>query len=132
MQHDNASTDIVLAAKTMLMSQCLFGVLAIAYEIIMNNSLSVESSLIGVVIAIIPALFGMYIASRKVKYKPNINMKDLMHLSRNIKLVYTVIMFVLAFKFMALSNTVVIEAYCITFIGYFIAPMINKPVLRTI
>nr|WP_284676602.1 hypothetical protein [Vibrio sinus] len=110
----------------MLRSQLFFGMLAILYQIFSEDVTRIESASIGVVVAIIPGLFGMYLASVKAKKNPDADIKDLIQFSRKVKLVYTVILFAIVFRLMDVENIVVIASYCITFIGYFVSPFLNK------
>ncbi len=68
----------------------------------------------------------MYLASVKAKKNPDAEIKDLIQFSRKVKLVYTVILFAIVFRLMDVENIVVIVSYCITFIGYFVSPFLNK------
>ena len=83
---------------------------------------NIESSLIGVLLAAVPSLIGMLLASYKATLRPNKSVKDLVRLSRNIKVIYTIVLFGLVFHFMVVRNSVVIVSYCITFLGCFISP----------
>ncbi|MCL9782628.1 hypothetical protein M9194_14425 [Vibrio sp. S4M6] len=126
MTSSTASEDILTAIKRMLRSQLFFGMLAILYQIFSEDVTRIESASIGVVVAIIPGLFGMYLASVKAKKNPDADIKDLIQFSRKVKLVYTVILFAIVFRLMDVENIVVIASYCITFIGYFVSPFLNK------
>lgn len=120
------SDDILIAIKRMMRSQLFFGMLVIIYQIFSGDIARIESASIGVVVAIIPGLFGMYLASVKAKKNPDADIKDLIQFSRKVKLVYTVILFAIVFRLMDVENIVVIVSYCITFIGYFVSPFLNK------
>ncbi len=97
---------ILVAGKRILIAQAALGLVFIAYEYMRSGTLSAESAITGVLIAILPSLFGMVFASIKSRVKPEESLRDLMHLSRNIKVIYTIVMFVLTFRFMALRNIV--------------------------
>ncbi|CAH0539193.1 ATP synthase subunit I [Vibrio marisflavi] len=120
------SDDILIAIKRMMRSQLFFGLLVIIYQVFSGDIARIESASIGVVVAIIPGLFGMYLASVKAKKNPDAEIKDLIQFSRKVKLVYTVILFAIVFRLMDVENIVVIVSYCITFIGYFVSPFLNK------
>lgn len=114
-----------------MLCQLTFGLFAIAFELLssFHRDLNIESAFIGVFLAIIPGMFGMFVASRKAKYRPNVDLKDLMQLSGSVKLVYTVISFALVFHFFKMRNVVILISYAITFLGYFVAPLLYKQVL---
>ncbi len=84
-----------------------------------------ESSALGVVIAMLPPLFGFIYASLKVHKNPNYSLRDLMQMSRVVKITYTFLMFILAFQFFKLDNPVILYAYIFTMIGYFLTPFIT-------
>ncbi|MCL9773617.1 ATP synthase subunit I [Vibrio methylphosphonaticus] len=123
MEANMTGDDIMLAGKRILYSQLIIGSIFILYETFFKDKINLESALTGMVIAIVPSLIGMIFASFKAKYKPKQNLNDLMQLSRNIKIIYTIVMFVLTFRFMALRNVTVLAAYCITVLGFFISPL---------
>ncbi|EGU30355.1 hypothetical protein VIBRN418_19558 [Vibrio sp. N418] len=131
MKESTASKDILLAMRKIMLCQLTFGLFAVAFEVLssFHRELNIESALIGVFLAIIPGMFGMFVASRKVKYRPNVDLKDLMQLSGSVKLVYTVISFALVFHFFKMRNVVILISYAITFLGYFVAPLLYKQVL---
>ncbi|EGU46590.1 hypothetical protein VIOR3934_07548 [Vibrio orientalis CIP 102891 = ATCC 33934] len=128
MKESTASDDILLAMKKIMWCQLLFGLFAIIFEIFSsyNRGVNIESALIGVILAILPGMFGMFLASRKAKFRPDVDIKDLMQLSGSMKLVYTVISFALVFHFFKMRNVVMITSYSITFLGYFVAPLLYK------
>ncbi|MFC5080389.1 ATP synthase I chain [Vibrio thalassae] len=125
MQASIPSEDIMLAGKRILYGQLMLGLMFILYEILFGDRLDILSASIGVVIAVVPPFIGMIFASLKAKYKPQHNLKDLMRLSRNIKMIYTIVMFILTFRFMELNNVTVLAGYCITVLGFFISPMLK-------
>ena len=114
---------ILMAGKRILIAQATLGLVFIAYEYMRSGSLSAESAITGVLIAILPSLFGMVFASIKSRVKPEESLRDLMHLSRNIKVIYTIVMFVLTFRFMAVRNIVVLIGFCVTMFGHFLTPL---------
>ncbi|SDG80522.1 hypothetical protein SAMN04488136_10315 [Vibrio xiamenensis] len=123
MEANSTSDSIMLAGKRILITQLGLGLAFVVYELFSNGAIGVESALTGVVIAIVPSMIGMMFASMKSKMKPSESLRDLMNLSRNIKLIYTIIMFVLTFRFMALRNIVVLIAFCVTMLGHFLTPL---------
>lgn len=127
METNITSNAIMLAGRRIVIAQLLLGGLFMGYEYLSNGVLSAESALTGVLIAVLPSLLGMVMASIKSKLKPEKSLRDLMNLSRNIKIVYTVVTFVLTFRFMALRNIVVLIAYSVTMLGHFFTPMFKDP-----
>ncbi|MCE7629068.1 ATP synthase subunit I, partial [Vibrio fluvialis] len=117
------SNAIMVAGKRILCAQTVLGLLFIGFEYFRYGTLSAESAFTGVVIAVVPSLIGMLLASIKSKFKPTESLRDLMNLSRNIKVIYTILMFVLTFRFMALRNIVVLIAFSVTMLGHFFTPM---------
>ncbi|WP_367971275.1 hypothetical protein RJD38_10935 [Vibrio scophthalmi] len=73
MKESTASKDILLAMRKIMLCQLTFGLFAVAFEVLssFHRELNIESALIGVFLAIIPGMFGMFVASRKAKYRPN-------------------------------------------------------------
>ncbi|MGF1742485.1 hypothetical protein L4C34_15645 [Vibrio profundum] len=118
------SDDIIIATKRLVKCQVAFGAVAMLYEVFFSTARgrNIESALIGVLLAIVPSLIGMLLASYKATLRSNKSVKDLIQLSRNAKLIYTVVFFGLVFHFMVIRNVVVIISYCITFLGCFISP----------
>ncbi|NOH60996.1 ATP synthase subunit I [Vibrio sp. RE88] len=124
------SDPILVAGRRILVAQASLGFVFIVYEYMRNNTLSAESALCGVLIAILPSVLGMVFASVKSRLKPDKSLRDLMHLSRNIKVIYTIVMFVLTFRFMALRNIVVLIGFSVTMLGHFLTPMFKDQLER--
>ena len=120
----SVSDDIIIATKRMVKCQVAFGAVAILYEVFFSTARgrNIESALIGVLLAVVPSLIGMLLASYKARSRPNKSVKDLIQLSRNAKIIYTIIFFFFIFHFMVIRNVAVITSYCITFLGCFISP----------
>ncbi|MFB9135632.1 ATP synthase subunit I [Vibrio sp. AK197] len=123
MEASSTSDSIMLAGKRILITQLVIGLVFVLFELFSGGVVGVESAVTGVVIAIIPSMAGMLFASMKSKMKPTESLRDLMNLSRNIKLIYTIILFILTFRFMALRNIVVLIAFSLTMFGHFFTPL---------
>ncbi|EKO3931794.1 ATP synthase subunit I [Vibrio fluvialis] len=130
MEASSTSNAIMVAGKRILCAQTVLGLLFIGFEYFRYGTLSAESAFTGVVIAVVPSLIGMLLASIKSKFKPTESLRDLMNLSRNIKVIYTILMFVLTFRFMALRNIVVLIAFSVTMLGHFFTPMFQDKAER--
>ncbi|MCE7600984.1 ATP synthase subunit I [Vibrio fluvialis] len=130
MEASSTSNVIMVAGKRILCAQTVLGLLFIGFEYFRYGTLSAESAFTGVVIAVVPSLIGMLLASIKSKFKPTESLRDLMNLSRNIKVIYTILMFVLTFRFMALRNIVVLIAFSVTMLGHFFTPMFKDKAER--
>ncbi|GAD80818.1 ATP synthase subunit I [Vibrio ezurae] len=124
MRLDGISGDILVAAKRVVLCQVVLAVGVVLFEVIFGNKVDMESAALGVVIAMLPPLIGFMYASLKVQKNPNYSLRDLMQMSRVVKIIYTFVMFILAFRFFGLDNPVILEAYVVTMIGYFFAPFI--------
>ncbi|USD61692.1 ATP synthase subunit I [Vibrio sp. SCSIO 43140] len=125
--HSNISSkSIILAGNRMLYSQMVFGSITLLYLIVFKSKLDIESAFIGISIAIAPLFMGTRVASYKAKRKPEYSLKDLLKLSRNIKVIYTIVMFIFTFRFMAVNQHMVLAAYCITVLGLFLSPMFKE------
>lgn len=125
--HSNISSkSIILAGNRMLYSQIIFGSIILLYQIVFKSKLDIESAFVGVSVAIAPLFMGTIIASYKARRKPNHSLKDLLKLSRNIKVIYTIVMFIFTFRFMAVNQHTVLAAYCITVLGLFLSPMFKE------
>ncbi|MEZ9301899.1 ATP synthase subunit I [Vibrio breoganii] len=124
MRLDGISGDILVAAKKVILCQVVLAIGVVLFEVFFGNKIDMESAVLGVVIAMIPPLIGFIYASLKVQRNPNYSLRDLMQMSRVVKLIYTFVMFILAFRFFGLDNPVIIEAYIVTMIGYFLTPFI--------
>ncbi|EAS45486.1 hypothetical protein C9J48_07720 [Photobacterium profundum] len=130
MEVPSSRSDILLAAKQILISQIICGAIYLPYVVMYSDLLGIESALIGMAIAVIPSMMGMITATFKVKLKKDSSISELIRVTRTVKLVYTVVMFILAFRFMALSNVIMLSAYGMTFLGCFLTPILNKPQFR--
>ncbi|WP_261817952.1 ATP synthase subunit I [Vibrio gallicus] len=124
MKLDSANTSIIVAAKRVFLCQIVLAVGVVLYEVVFGNELGLKSALVGSAIAIIPALLGFYYSSLKVQRNPDYSLRDLMKMSRVVKLIYTFVAFIIAFKVLNLDNPVIIEAYIVTMIGHFLTPFI--------
>ncbi|PTP90155.1 hypothetical protein [Vibrio splendidus] len=125
MRLNGISSDILVAAKRVVLCQIVLAVGVVLYEVFFGNKVDMESSALGVVIAMLPPLFGFIYASLKVHKNPNYSLRDLMQMSRVVKITYTFLMFILAFQFFKLDNPVLLYAYIFTMIGYFLTPFIT-------
>ncbi|CAM3064656.1 ATP synthase subunit I [Vibrio rarus] len=124
MRLDGISGDILVAAKRVVLCQVVLAVGVVLFEVLFGNKVDMESAALGVIVAMLPPLFGFIYASLKVQRNPNYSLRDLMQMSRVVKIVYTCLMFIIAFRFFGLDNPVMLEAYIVTMIGYFFAPFI--------
>ena len=125
MRLDGISGDILVAAKKVILCQVVLAVGVVLFEVFLGNKVDMESSALGIVIAMLPPLFGFIYASLKVRKNPNYSLRDLMQMSRVVKITYTFLMFILAFQFFKLDNPVILYAYIFTMIGYFLTPFIT-------
>lgn len=125
MRLNGISSDILVAAKRVVLCQIVLAVGVVLYEVFFGNKVDMESSALGVVIAMLPPLFGFIYSSLKVHKNPNYSLRDLMQMSRVVKITYTFLMFILAFQFFKLDNPVILYAYIFTMIGYFLTPFIT-------
>ncbi|WPC76131.1 ATP synthase subunit I [Vibrio porteresiae] len=122
MEANSTSKAIMLAGRRILFAQAALGVLFVIGAFLFAGQLSGESAVTGVVIAVLPSLFGMGLASIKSRSKPSESLRDLMNLSRNTKVIYTIIMFVLTFRLLALRNIIVLVAFSVAMLGHFFTP----------
>ncbi|MDN3702246.1 ATP synthase subunit I [Vibrio artabrorum] len=125
MRLDGITSDILVAAKTVVLCQVILAIGVVLFEVFFGNKLDMESSVLGIVMAIIPPLLGFIYASLKVRKNPNYSLRDLMQMSRVVKIIYTFLMFILVFKFLKLDNPVILYAYIFTMVGYFLTPFIT-------
>ena len=125
MRLNGISSDILVAAKRVVLCQIVLAVGVVLYEVFFGNKVDMESSALGIVIAMLSPLFGFIYASLKVRKNPNYSLRDLMQMSRVVKITYTFLMFILAFQFFKLDNPVILYAYIFTMIGYFLTPFIT-------
>lgn len=124
-KHD-ASEDIRHISKKVMRYQLVFGSLFIAYQFLSHDYMNVFSAIFGVVIATVPNLLGIYSATRLYKMHSEMNEKDVMYVASVLKLFYTVMLFIVAFRYLHLDNLVTLSSYCIAFVGYFSFPIISK------
>ncbi|CAH7458679.1 conserved membrane hypothetical protein [Vibrio chagasii] len=125
MRLNGISGDILVAAKRVVLCQVVLAVGVVLYEVFFGNKVDMESSALGIVIAMLPPLFGFIYTSLKVRKNPNYSLRDLMQMSRVVKITYTFLMFILAFQFFKLDNPVILYAYILTMVGYFLTPFIT-------
>jgi F0F1-type ATP synthase assembly protein I len=130
MEVSSSRSDILTAAKQILISQIICGAIYLLYVVIFSDLLGIKSALIGMAIAVIPSMMGMVTATFKEKLKKDSSISELIRVTRTVKLVYTVVMFILAFRFMALRNVIMLSAYGMAFLGCFLTPILNKPQFR--
>lgn len=124
MKLEGVSTSIIVAAKRVFLCQIVLAVGVVLYEVVFGNKLDMESAILGCAIAMLPALIGFFYSSLKVQRNPNYSLRDLMQMSRVVKLIYTFVAFIIAFRFFMLDNPVILEAYIVTMVGYFLTPFI--------
>ncbi|MCA2017250.1 ATP synthase subunit I [Vibrio tritonius] len=123
MEANSTSKAIMLAGRRILFAQAALGVLFVIGAFLFAGQLSGTSAFTGVLIAIFPSFLGMGLAAIKSRSKPSESLRNLMNLSRNTKMIYTIIMFVLTFRLLALRNIVVLVAFSVAMLGHFITPL---------
>ena len=130
MKADSGCNDIISAAKIILLGQLIVGFLFIISICITNNSFGVKSAIIGVAIAVIPSLLGLGSAAYKLKMNTDVSIRYLAKLNSLVKWVYTALMILTVVRFIPVDNKIMLLAYSVTFLGYFLTPILNKPQFR--
>ena len=82
MRLNGISSDILVAAKRVVLCQIVLAVGVVLYEVFFGNKVDMESSALGVVIAMLPPLFGFIYASLKVHKNPNYSLRGRCCLNR--------------------------------------------------
>ncbi|KJF89101.1 ATP synthase subunit I [Photobacterium leiognathi] len=130
MNADSGFSDILSAAKKILIGQTILGSLFICFSFISADWLYIKSSIIGVAIAVIPSLLGLMTAAFKIKTNKDINIRYLAKLNSFIKWVYTAVMMLAVVRFIPVNHVAMLLAYSVTFLGCFLTPILNKPQFR--
>lgn len=130
MESHSPSSDIVSVIKSLLIAQSIIGAIVILYEIISGDSLSVESALIGVIVAVVPSLLGLLAVALKVKRNNRSHISELAWFNEAIKWTYTAVLMLLVSKYIEINEIVMIVAYSLTYMGSCLTPILNKPQFR--
>ncbi|WP_305816796.1 ATP synthase subunit I [Photobacterium leiognathi] len=130
MNADSGFSDILSAAKKILIGQTILGSLFICFSFISADWLCIKSSIIGVAIAVIPSLLGLMTTAFKIKTNKDINIRYLAKLNSFIKWVYTAVMMLAVVRFIPVNHVAMLLAYSVTFLGCFLTPILNKPQFR--
>ncbi len=130
MNADSGFSDILSAAKKILIGQTILVSLFICFSFISADWLCIKSSIIGVAIAVIPSLLGLMTAAFKIKTNKDINIRYLADLNSFIKWVYTAVMMLAVVRFIPVNHVAMLLAYSVTFLGCFLTPILNKPQFR--
>lgn len=130
MNTKSGSSDILSAAKVIVIGQVILGLLFIIFAFITTNWFGVKSSIIGVTIAVIPSLLGLSAAAFKIKTNKDISIRYLAKLNSFIKWVYTAVMILAVVRFIPVNHVAMLLAYSVTFLGCFLTPILNKPQFR--
>ena len=86
MEVSSSRSDILSAAKQMLISQIICGAIYLPYVVISSDLLGIESALIGMAIAVIPSMMGMVTAMFKVKLKKDSSISELIRVLERLSL----------------------------------------------
>ncbi|MDO6541284.1 ATP synthase subunit I [Photobacterium sanguinicancri] len=130
MESYSPGSDIISVVKSLLLAQSIVGAAVILYQIVSGDSLSVESALIGVAVAVVPSLLGLLAVAVKVKRNKRSHISELAWFNESIKLTYTAVLMLLVSRFIEINEIVMLIAYSLTYMGSCLTPILNKPQFR--
>ncbi|KXI23885.1 ATP synthase subunit I [Photobacterium sanguinicancri] len=130
MESYSPGSDIISVVKSLLLAQSIVGAAVILYQIVSGDSLSVESALIGVAVAVVPSLLGLLAVAVKVKRNNRSHISELAWFNESIKLTYTAVLMLLVSRFIEINEIVMLIAYSLTYMGSCLTPILNKPQFR--
>lgn len=122
--------DILSASKFIIFGKIITSLVLIVGLISLGLSREIYSLCLGIAIAIIPNALGIWFASIKARINPNVDIKVLARTVEMTQWVYTALFVLVAVKFLSFNSDVLLLSYSFTFLGCFIAPMLNKPQIR--